>query len=45
MKVEIDVKFLQLKETHYYNFSLDSATLGLENKTSLVNLLAILKIK
>lgn len=34
LKVEIDVRFLQHKETHYYNSSLDTATLGLENKIS-----------
>lgn len=34
LKVEIDVRFSQHKETQYYNSSLDTATLGLENKIS-----------
>lgn len=36
LKVEIDVRFLQHKETQYYNSSLDTATLGLENENSLL---------
>lgn len=36
LKVEIDVRLLQHKETHYYNSSLDTATLGLENKNILL---------
>lgn len=35
LKVEIDVRFLQHKETQYYSSSHDTATPGLENQNSL----------